>query len=82
MHIYFIFHVLYVTVGGPSISCMDILLDLAQMCAKFTGIETTSEGMKACASLVPSFLGDPQEGFQLGCFSMGSQGMRLINSTL
>uniref|UniRef100_A0A146M796 DUF4773 domain-containing protein n=4 Tax=Lygus hesperus TaxID=30085 RepID=A0A146M796_LYGHE len=71
-----------VKAGGPSMTCMDILLDLAHMCAKFSNVEVTDDGMKACASLVPSILGDAHEGFQLGCFVMGSQGMKLINSSL
>ncbi|KAF6216997.1 hypothetical protein GE061_001349 [Apolygus lucorum] len=69
-------------VKGPSMTCMDILLDLAQMCAKFSSVAVTDDGMEACASLVPSILGDAHDGFQLGCFVMGSQGMKLINSTL
>ena len=60
---------------------MDILLDLAQMCASFNEIAKTENGMKACVSLEPTFLGDPQDSYHLGCFDMGPQGMRLMNKS-
>ncbi|XP_014257683.1 uncharacterized protein LOC106671305 [Cimex lectularius] len=70
-------------IKGPntSVTCMNVLLDLAQMCARISNIAMTEDGMRACADLEPTLLGDPQDTYHLGCFQMNPEGMQMINST-
>lgn len=65
--------------NNESATCMNILLDLAQMCARIHEISQTTEGLRACASLEPTLLGDPHDAYHLGCFDMAPHRMTLIN---
>ena len=54
---------------------MDILSDLAQLCARFSDLAPTSDGLRWCLQLEPTLLGDTQAQYQVGCFRMGPEGM-------
>lgn len=61
----------------PEPACMDLLSDLAQICARFTHLVPYEDGLKGCTILEPTLLGDPQAQYPLGCFVMGPSGMRI-----
>ncbi|XP_046661988.1 uncharacterized protein LOC124355089 [Homalodisca vitripennis] len=61
----------------PEPACMDLLSDLAQVCARFTELKAEGDGLKGCTLLEPTLLGDAQAQYPVGCFIMGSDGMRL-----
>jgi hypothetical protein len=54
---------------------MNILTDLAQICARFSELTPTSDGVKGCLHLEPRLLGDSQAEYDLGCFKVGPEGM-------
>lgn len=54
---------------------MDLLSDLAQVCTSMKNLHNEGEGLRGCASLEPTLLGDVQEEYHLGCFTMGSAGI-------
>lgn len=54
---------------------MDVLSDLAQLCARFSDLAPTSDGLRWCLQLEPTLLGDVQAQYQVGCFRMGPEGM-------
>ena len=63
------------TGANPEPSCIDILSDLAQLCARFSDLAPTSDGLRWCLQLEPTLLGDVQAQYQVGCFRMGPDGM-------
>jgi hypothetical protein len=63
------------TGANPAPSCIDILSDLAQLCARFSDLAPTSDGLRWCLQLDPTLLGDVQAQYQVGCFRMGPEGM-------
>ncbi|GLH02334.1 Uncharacterized protein GBIM_08379, partial [Gryllus bimaculatus] len=59
----------------PPPACLDLLSDLAQLCARVGQLAPTADGLRWCLSLEPVLLGDTQVTYPLGCFRMGPQGM-------
>ncbi|XP_053973450.1 uncharacterized protein LOC128873714 [Hylaeus volcanicus] len=50
-------------------TCMNLLSDLAQICAKFTSVQRTDAGYDGCLVIEPSLLGTPQVTYHMGCFN-------------
>nr|CAD7264795.1 unnamed protein product [Timema shepardi] len=75
------FNLTYVDLGGPGArpdpTCMDILSDLAQMCARFVDLAPTSDGLRWCLQIEPTLLGEVQAEYHVGCFRMDPKGMDL-----
>ncbi|PNF36902.1 hypothetical protein B7P43_G08861 [Cryptotermes secundus] len=61
--------------ANPEPSCIDMLSDLAQLCARFSDLAPTSDGLRWCLQLEPTLLGEVQTQYQVGCFRMGPEGM-------
>ncbi|XP_067002655.2 uncharacterized protein [Anabrus simplex] len=61
--------------ANPEPACLDMISDLAQMCARFSDLAPTSDGLRWCLHLEPVLFGDVQAQYQLGCFRMGPMGM-------
>nr|CAD7400840.1 unnamed protein product [Timema cristinae] len=61
----------------PDPTCMDILSDLAQMCARFVDLAPTSDGLRWCLQIEPTLLGEVQAEYHVGCFRMDPKGMDL-----
>ncbi|XP_049762500.1 uncharacterized protein LOC126088403 [Schistocerca cancellata] len=69
----------------PDPVCLNMLGGLTQLCARFSDLAPTSDGLRWCLQLEPALLGDVQAQFPLGCFRMGSDGMvpdPPVNATL
>lgn len=66
---------------NPEPTCMALLTNLAQICARFTELEPYEDGLRSCVALEPKLLETVTSRFSLGCFTMGPQGMKLQNST-
>ncbi|XP_035775320.1 uncharacterized protein LOC118457671 [Anopheles albimanus] len=64
----------------PAPTCLNIFASLAQMCARFSELLPTDEGLRGCLQLEPMLLGDVQIELPLGCFRMGPNGMEVIKS--
>lgn len=58
-------------------TCMDLFSDLAQMCAKFTGLTKVSRGVRGCISVEPWLLGVSQTSYDVGCFNMDNEGFQV-----
>ncbi|XP_044256740.1 uncharacterized protein LOC123006374 [Tribolium madens] len=70
---------------NPEPTCMALLANLAQVCARFSDLQPYNDGLRGCLLLEPKFLGDVTTSFNIGCFTMGPEGMKLeesVNSTL
>lgn len=65
---------------NPPPSCLNIFAKLAQMCARFSGLVPTEEGLKGCVSLEPMLLGEAQLELPIGCFRMSPRGMEIIQA--
>ncbi|XP_066598360.1 uncharacterized protein [Prorops nasuta] len=50
-------------------TCMNLLADLAQMCAKFISMKQVDNGFDGCLVLEPVLLSSPQETYHMGCFN-------------
>lgn len=48
------------------------------MCARFSGLVRTDDGLKGCVGLEPMLLGEPQLELPIGCFKMSPRGMEVI----
>jgi len=70
------------TVRGPdpAPTCLNIFSKLAQMCARFSELLPTDDGLRGCMQLEPVLLGEVQLELPLGCFRMGNDGMHIIDS--
>lgn len=70
------------TVKGPhpEPTCLNIFTKLAQMCAKFTELVEIGDGLRGCIRLEPQLLGETQIELPIGCFNMGPDGMKMIES--
>uniref|UniRef100_A0A182JE21 DUF4773 domain-containing protein n=1 Tax=Anopheles atroparvus TaxID=41427 RepID=A0A182JE21_ANOAO len=64
----------------PAPTCLNVFSSLAQMCARFSELLPTDEGLRGCLQLEPMLLGDVQIELPLGCFRMGPKGMEVIKS--
>ncbi|XP_023290145.1 uncharacterized protein LOC105699591 [Orussus abietinus] len=58
-------------------TCMNLLSDLAQICAKFVSVRRAEAGHDACLRIEPALLGAPQASYPVGCFNF-HQGVRRI----
>ncbi|KAK9758940.1 protein of unknown function (DUF4773) [Popillia japonica] len=70
---------------NPQPTCMTLLAKFAEICARFAILEPYQDGLKGCVLLEPKLLGDAQTQFDIGCFLMGNDGMKIDpngNSTL
>ncbi|RZC42238.1 uncharacterized protein BDFB_008862, partial [Asbolus verrucosus] len=70
---------------NPEPTCMALLANLAQVCARFSDLQPYNDGLRGCLLLEPKLLGDVTTSFNIGCFTMGPEGMKLeesVNSTL
>jgi len=64
---------------------MNILTELAQICARFASMAPAADapggdGLRACLRLEPTLLGDVQATYPVGCFMMGPSGMQIDTS--
>lgn len=50
-------------------TCMNLLSDLAQICAKFTSMKQAEAGYDGCLVIEPALLGTPQATYPMGCFN-------------
>lgn len=48
---------------------MNLLSDLAQICAKFTSVKSAEHGHDGCLVIEPALLGSPQATYHMGCFN-------------
>ena len=71
------------TVKGPAPAptCLSMFAKLAQMCARFSELLPTDDGLRGCLKLEPMLLGEVQIELPLGCFRMGPHGMEIIQSS-
>lgn len=70
---------------NPKPACISLLANIAEVCASFSNLHPVENSLKGCLKLEPKLLGDVQTQFDVGCFIMGSDGMKLdttINSTV
>jgi hypothetical protein len=72
------------TVKGPdpAPTCLSIFTQLAQMCARFSELLPTDDGLRGCVNLEPMLLGETQLELPVGCFKMGPNGMEVIESSV
>ncbi|XP_003393842.1 uncharacterized protein LOC100647092 [Bombus terrestris] len=61
-------------------TCMNLLSDLAQICAKFTSIKQAEAGYDGCLVIEPALLGTPQATYHMGCFNF-NQVVRQIEAS-
>ncbi|XP_063929577.1 uncharacterized protein LOC135141918 [Zophobas morio] len=69
---------------NPPPTCMALLANLAQVCARFSDLQPHNDGLRGCLLLEPKLLGDVTTSFNIGCFTMGPEGMKVeenANST-
>ncbi|XP_059487379.1 uncharacterized protein LOC132203547 [Neocloeon triangulifer] len=60
---------------NPEPTCMNLLTDLAQVCARISDLNPTAEGMRGCVHMEPKLLGEATAEYDVGCFRVGPQGM-------
>ncbi|XP_022184195.2 uncharacterized protein LOC111043524 [Nilaparvata lugens] len=60
---------------NPGPICMNLLSDLAQVCASMKRLRKDGDGLKGCASIEPAILGEIQAEYPLSCFKMTPTGM-------
>jgi hypothetical protein len=65
---------------NPEPTCMSLLANLAQVCARFSDLQPYNDGLRGCLLLEPKLLGDVTTSFNIGCFTMGPEGMKLEES--
>ncbi|KYN06835.1 hypothetical protein ALC62_02218 [Cyphomyrmex costatus] len=59
-------------------TCMNLLSDLAQICARFTSVKQSDVGgYDGCMVIEPALLGTPQATYHIGCFNF-HQGVRQV----
>lgn len=66
---------------NPKPTCMSLLTNIAHVCANFLDMTPTSDGLNSCLQLDFKLLGDLQTDFDMGCFSMNEEGMKMNNLT-
>ncbi|XP_017890941.1 uncharacterized protein LOC108631490 [Ceratina calcarata] len=62
-------------------TCMNLLSDLAQICAKFASIKQAEAGYDGCLVIEPALLGTPQATYHMGCFNF-NQVVRQVEATI
>lgn len=65
----------------PAPTCLSMFARLAQMCARFSELLPTDDGLRGCLRLEPMLLGEVQVELPLGCFRMSPKGVVLIKSS-
>lgn len=59
-------------------TCMNLLSDLAQICARFASVKQSDfGGYDGCMVIEPALLGSPQATYHMGCFNF-YQGVRQV----
>ncbi|KAL0851359.1 hypothetical protein ABMA28_007176 [Loxostege sticticalis] len=62
---------------NPAPICLEVFGRFAQVCAKFSDMAPTADGLRGCLELEPRILGDKQLEFPIGCFRSKSGGMEM-----
>ncbi|KAL4716588.1 hypothetical protein ACJJTC_010252 [Scirpophaga incertulas] len=63
----------------PDPICLEVFGKFAQVCAKFSEMAPTADGLRGCLDLEPRILGEKQLEFPIGCFKSKSGGMEMEN---
>ncbi|KAJ0182665.1 hypothetical protein K1T71_002034 [Dendrolimus kikuchii] len=63
--------------ANPAPICLEVFGKFAQVCAKFSDLAPTADGLRGCIELEPKLLGDGQIDFPLGCFKSTNGGMEM-----
>ncbi|XP_013194649.2 uncharacterized protein LOC106138141 [Amyelois transitella] len=63
--------------SNPAPICLEVFGKFVQLCAKFSDLAPTSEGLRGCLELEPTFLGEEQIDFPIGCFKSKEGGMEM-----
>lgn len=61
---------------NPEPICMSLLDNVAQVCAHFSNLQPVVDGLKGCLQLKPKLFGELQTQFNIGCFTIGPDGMK------
>ncbi|CAG9796743.1 unnamed protein product [Diatraea saccharalis] len=62
---------------NPDPICLEVIGKFAQVCAKFSDMAPTADGLRGCLELQPRIFGDKQLEFPIGCFKSKSGGMEM-----
>ncbi|XP_045458086.1 uncharacterized protein LOC123668364 [Melitaea cinxia] len=62
---------------NPAPICLEVFGKFAQVCAKFSDLAPTSDGLRGCLELEPRLLGEAQLDFPIGCFKSTTGGMEM-----
>lgn len=63
-------------------TCMDLLSDLAQLCATFTTVKKATSGYDGCLAIEPALLGSTQAVYHIGCFNFNEGSIRQLDTTV
>ncbi|KAI5639768.1 hypothetical protein NE865_07845 [Phthorimaea operculella] len=63
--------------ANPAPICLEVFGKFAQVCAKFSDLAPTADGLRGCLGLEPKLLGESQLEFPIGCFKSTSGGMEM-----
>ncbi|XP_072945538.1 uncharacterized protein [Epargyreus clarus] len=63
--------------ANPAPICLEVFGRFAQVCAKFSDLAPTADGLRGCLELEPRLLGDGQLEFPIGCFKSTAGGMEM-----
>lgn len=61
-------------------TCMNLLSDLAQICAKFSPMKMLNQGYEGCLVVEPTLLGAPQATYPVGCFILDRGQVRQVEA--
>ncbi|XP_046751905.1 uncharacterized protein LOC124414853 [Diprion similis] len=62
-------------------TCMNLLSDLAQLCATFTTVKEAASGYDGCLAVEPELLSTTQAVYQIGCFNFNQDNIRQLDTT-
>lgn len=74
---YYAFHINFLTGANPEPICLEVFGKFAQVCAKFSDLAPTADGLRGCLELTPKLLGESQLEFPIGCFKSTTGGMEM-----
>ncbi|KAJ2947740.1 hypothetical protein O0L34_g9515 [Tuta absoluta] len=63
--------------ANPAPICLEVFGKFAQVCAKFSDLAPTADGLRGCLELEPKLLGESQLEFPIGCFKSTAGGMEM-----
>ncbi|XP_026319710.1 uncharacterized protein LOC113230141 [Hyposmocoma kahamanoa] len=63
--------------ANPEPICLEVFGKFAQVCAKFSDLAPTADGLRGCLELTPKLLGESQLEFPIGCFKSTTGGMEM-----